>query len=61
MSQLSEILSKKDLFCTQCVKTLEKVSDLEKREKDQINSLLLFMAGVYLYWIVVLIALVRLS
>ncbi len=64
MSQFSEILSRKDLLCTECVKTLEsmeRVSDPRKREKEQIIGLLLFMAGVYLFWVIGLIALVHLS
>ena len=64
MSQFSEILSRKDLLCTQCVKTLEsmeKVADPRKQEKEQISALLLFMAVVYLCCFIGLIALVHIS
>lgn len=63
MTEFSEILSRKDLLCAQCVKTLEKLeggSLARNREKERVAALLLFMAGIYLYWIAGLIALVHL-
>ncbi len=61
MFQMNEVLDRKDLFCNDCLENLKRLSGRLNTEKHQIRSLVVFMSGVYAFWVIGIVILVRTS
>ncbi|MHB8422959.1 MAG: hypothetical protein ACYC9S_11840 [Leptospirales bacterium] len=57
--EMSEVMNRKDLFCKNCLDHLKRLSERQNTVKYQTRSLLLFMSGVYAFWIIGLFILVQ--
>ena len=61
MFQMNEVLDRKDLFCNDCLENLKRLSGRANTEKHQVRSLVVFMSGIYAFWVIGIVTLVRIS